>query len=335
MSEKSVESLGWKMDFDRRLIWRRGGSVRYLVVELAAKKEASRTEQQREPLNMALVVDASGSMSGPPLACATRAAAGVVAKLGEEDCLALVSFAEEPVVHLDSVRMDAQGRQRAIDLLEELRTRGSTNLAGGWLAGCECVARQEAALPAAGRVFLMSDGHANRGVQDPFQLAEIADNLRARRVFTSTVGIGNSYSPVQLEAIAEHGGGRLHDAETPDEIIEVVLGELGEVLTTVADDIQLELKIPEGVKAECLGSYPVSQHEHHLVVALGGLTGGSTRSVVVKFTSPAGDLESRLAIAGELSWIAPIEKERQRSQSLSASLRFARGEENSRQAPRR
>ena len=62
--------------------------------------------------------------------------------------------------------------------------------------------------PTQNRVIVLSDGHANRGLVEPGELGHHAAELRKRGLYTSTVGIGDNYSPVQLDAIAEHGGGR-------------------------------------------------------------------------------------------------------------------------------
>ena len=83
-----------------------------------------------------------------------------------------------------------------------------------------------------GHVVLLSDGHANEGIVDPSSLRSHADEMASRGVTTSAVGVGNGYSPLQLEALSEGGLGRLHDAGTPDEMIETILGELGEVDAT-------------------------------------------------------------------------------------------------------
>ena len=69
--------------FDRRLACCEGGSVRHLVASLnaAATDDAAARTGPRKPFNLALVIDASGSMSGPKLEAAKRAALGVLDRL--------------------------------------------------------------------------------------------------------------------------------------------------------------------------------------------------------------------------------------------------------------
>jgi Mg-chelatase subunit ChlD len=49
---------------DRPLFARAGGSYRYLVVRLEAERADEATRSEPQPLNIALAIDASGSMNG-------------------------------------------------------------------------------------------------------------------------------------------------------------------------------------------------------------------------------------------------------------------------------
>ena len=66
---------------DRTLFWEGGDSVRYLVARLNAAKNDDASVTKRAPLNIALVIDASGSMGGGKLAAAQMAAIGLVRSL--------------------------------------------------------------------------------------------------------------------------------------------------------------------------------------------------------------------------------------------------------------
>ena len=290
----SMNKLTWNARTDRRLIGACGGQ-RHILVEVKAPRNEE-SSRQRPPLNLGLVIDASGSMAGPPLEAAKEAARGVVARLNEGDRLTLVSFAAEVIVHADAVVADDQGRRDTLQTIDRLVTRGCTDLAAGWLAGCRCVAaamdRQALATgnpdPTQNRVIVLSDGYANRGIVDPGELGRHASELRNRGLYTSTVGIGDGYSPVQLDAIAEHGGGRSHDAPSGEDIVTVVLGELGEILETAAEDMIITVCSPSGMGIEVFGRYPVTRTGNDLRLSLGRLVSGASRQVVLQLSVPSG-----------------------------------------------
>ena len=60
--------------FDRSLINPKGDSVRYLEVSMDSPGPERRSKRQRAPMDLALVIDRSGSMRGEPLAAAREAA---------------------------------------------------------------------------------------------------------------------------------------------------------------------------------------------------------------------------------------------------------------------
>lgn len=314
---------------DRSIVLGAGNSVRYAVFSVTAPSAPRRAAAIRPPLNLALVVDASGSMAGAPLRAACEGAASVIERLGEQDHLSLVSFASDVVVHLSAVRLDAAGKALAKAALRELDTRGSTDLAAGWLAGCEAVATRQAFVAAAERnhVVVLSDGHANQGIVDPVQLAKHAGELRARGVLTSTVGIGTGYSPVQLQAISEAGGGRMHDAERPEEIAEVLLAELADTLATTVEQLQLALHLPPLVHAEVYGTAPASHVAGEYRVLLGSVLDSATRQLVVKLTFPAGVEGATLELGATASWRNPVDGTDHVQVLPSCTLRHGSGRE--------
>lgn len=273
--------------FDRQLFWQGGGSVRYLVARLKAETAAQTAPRERTPLNIALVIDVSGSMEGEKLIAAKEAALGLADRLTPQDRLSLVSFASEVEVHLDAVPMTLDNLERVRAEIRQLLTRGRTHLSGGWLAGIECTARVAEVHPElTPRVILISDGKANDGVTDHSELFEYAGELRVRGALTSTLGIGNDYDEHLLRGIAEHGGGRLHDAELVEEIGSVLHGELDDILLTMVENAKVALTAPKDVVVEVFGSAAVRAEAGTTTVAIGSVQDGIDRLVVFKVTCP-------------------------------------------------
>ena len=104
MTEKTLKISA---ELERKLAWHRGQSVRHVVCELEAPKMVREENEQEARINLALVLDNSGSMSGQPLQAAKDTAMAVAELLGPEDMLSLVTFATETEVILHHEQMDS------------------------------------------------------------------------------------------------------------------------------------------------------------------------------------------------------------------------------------
>ena len=125
--------------FDKNLVEADSQSTRYLVAEMDLD-EIKQNTTKNIPLNLAIVIDRSGSMAGEPLDAAKKSAIGIVECLGKDDILSVVSFDDQVTLHLDGMTIDNTARDKAIKEIESIRPGGSTNLSGGWLKGSERVA---------------------------------------------------------------------------------------------------------------------------------------------------------------------------------------------------
>ena len=137
MSNDTTQSLQLTLGFDRSLVSRRRQSVRYLVADLTVSDAPKEQVSSDTPMNLSIVIDASGSMTGAPLAYAKSAARGVIERLQDHDRLSLVSFADHVITHMEPTRLNRDARNRLLQAVAELGTRGCTNLCAGWLEGAE------------------------------------------------------------------------------------------------------------------------------------------------------------------------------------------------------
>ena len=293
--------------FDRSLINPKGDSVRYLEVSMDSPEPERRSKRKRAPMDLALVIDRSGSMQGEPLAAAREAARGVAQQLRAKDTLSVVAFDDCVDILFEGLAMTRAGKTRADALLAGIHSGGMTCLSDGWLQGAETVARlSEGEEGRRSQVILLSDGHANRGICESRELAEHSAALRERGVYTTCVGIGDGYSPEQLSVLSENGGGLLHRAERPQEIIEVLMGELNELMNTYAEDIKVDVFLPaHGILAECVGELPTSRTESGVRCHLGSLIEGRQRHLILRLTCPRGEPQSSLDFKARIVFKRP------------------------------
>jgi Ca-activated chloride channel family protein len=189
------------------------------------------------PLNVALVLDRSGSMAGEPLEAARGAAAGLVRRLRPTDVVSVVAYDHEVQTLAEPATGAAQATlARAIEAIE---ARGSTNLSGGWLRGRDLVDAARGTLDAARaphpgvdgatgpagltdhdgassagshRIVLLTDGLANAGITDPATLLRLCALARAAGV-TTTRRFGPDYDEHLLRGMADAGGGNSYYVE--------------------------------------------------------------------------------------------------------------------------
>ena len=313
--------------FDREKIWYRGDSVRYLVVSITDPGG------DRAPaplgLNIALVMDASGSMQGEPLGFAVTAAQRMIGCLSEEDRLSVVSFNSDVTDHVIAEPMTSAGRARALHSLGTIQADGCTNLSAGWLRGAEHVAQgMESGRASQHRVIVLSDGHANEGIVDPAALALHAEQLGLRRLFSSSVGIGDDYNTATLEAIAVHGGGTHHRAARPHEIVEVVTAELQDIRLTTAENIMVTIQHAPGVRVKCLNEFPLRHDDDRYVCNLGSLSAGASRTAIFSIKFSTGDVGAKCPFTVRPTWRRPGEENVFGGDPLLLNAEFAEGKDN-------
>ncbi len=263
---------------DRSIIRTAGGSIRYGLAEISAPDAPSRTT--RPPVNVALVLDRSGSMGGEKIGLARQAVEHALWLLKSQDRFSLVVFDDVVEVVVASTLASAEAKRHALRELAKIDARGSTNLAGGWATGCDQVLAHLAG-EAIGRCIVVTDGQANVGEQEPEALAALAAATRLRGVATSTFGIGADFDERTLQRMAEGGQGHFYYVATPQAIPDLLASELGDSLEIVARDAALVVRVPAGVNVEPVGPFRVAAAGQVVRVELGDLTSGQEFQLVL------------------------------------------------------
>ena len=168
-------------------------------------------------------------MGGQKIELVREAVRKALAMLRPEDRFSLVVYDDRIDVLVASTPASAEARRNAERMLARIDARGSTDLGGGWLTGCEQVAANMDA-KTLGRTLLLTDGLANQGITDHDELIRHAEELRSRQIATSTFGVGSDFDETLLQRMATAGGGNSYFIERNVQILDYLTSELGEAL---------------------------------------------------------------------------------------------------------
>jgi Ca-activated chloride channel family protein len=257
-----------------------------VLVRLTADKAAA--PAQRTPLDLAIILDRSGSMRGDKVRQVKQAAMELIDKLDRTDRVTLITYASDVAVVDRRLVMDGPAKEKLKKRIANLWAGGSTALGPALFDGLDILQKAEREETDIAHVFLLSDGIANVGESRPEMLGARTASAFAGGVSVSTLGVGLDYNEDLMTRIADQGGGRYHFIKDADAIAGVLNDEMAGLSTTVARSIVLTFKPKDGIKLDTVFGYPVWEEDDETRVKVGTLYSGQTREILVRFKlSPA------------------------------------------------
>lgn len=249
-------ALAVAVDTERAAVGPGGG-----VVNLRVALVSSDATPPRAPLSVHIVLDTSGSMSGPAIDDARKAAEAVVDKLAPTDDFSMVTFSD--AAHL----LVADGpvgprRAQAIERIHQVRADGGTNISAGLDLGYAQAHAAGIPADAVRIVMLLSDGHANGGDTDPQHLAQRAADAFQEGVQTSSFGLGTDFDAALMSRIADRGAGGYYYLADSSQIAPALAREIDARLQPVATAVELRVRLrPDVAATKVFGSRELSSAE--------------------------------------------------------------------------
>jgi len=234
-----------------------------------------------KPLNLALVLDRSGSMSGHKLEYVKEAAKILINEMGKDDFFSLTVFNSSVKPLISPVKINqAYGIEETVN---SIVAGDTTNLSGGYQQGC-ALAKEKMVDENISRVMLLTDGLANRGIVDQNHLSDIARAMQVEGISTTTIGVGENYNEFLLGKMAENGSGGAYFIENPDDAPSVFEEELGYLKSLTASDFELKVVLSgENIRFNQLNTYRTTDGNRFL---LGDVYAGQFKSIVLEFKLP-------------------------------------------------
>ena len=282
-----------------------GATTLDLLITLRSPEQPAALQKQRPGLNLALVIDRSGSMAGRKLSYARKAARFLAGELTDRDRLAIVVFDDQVKVLVPS--QPVRDPLPFISAINTIEAGGSTALFDGWLAGATQVANH---LDPSGlnRVLLLSDGQANEGLTDAAAIAAKVEGLTQRGISTSAFGLGSGFDEDLMGAIAAAGDGTLAQIESPKQLADLYASELQGLASTLGRKVSLGLRAKHGAELlDVLNDLPRTSAGNH---QLPNLRYGQELSVGVRLQLPNW-IPNQEIVSVRLAWDAPDQQGRQ------------------------
>jgi Ca-activated chloride channel family protein len=241
----------------------------------------------RVPVNLALVLDRSGSMAGEKIENARRAARHLVSQLTEKDRFALITFGSDVTTLVNSVVCTPSAKERLHAAIDGIYEIGGTNISGGVEAALAEIAPYRTEFRVS-RIILLSDGQANEGVVTPDGLSALSRRVSSDSVSLSSIGVGLDFNENVMELMAEYGGGVYHFLANSDQLADLFGAEFKQTAATVASQPALAITPLHGAQIREVFNYLSEPSGAATAVRLPDFSSGQHRKVVVRLMVPAG-----------------------------------------------
>ena len=208
------------------------------------------------PLNLALVLDRSGSMQGHPLEEAKKCAVMLVDRMSEDDMLSVTTYDNRVDVIIPTTKVVDKNFLKST--INQINPGGTTALYDGWSIGAEQVA-EFADNNSLSRVLLLSDGQANSGLTDEETITSHCGTMAENGVTTSTYGLGLRFNENLMSAMATAGQGQSHYGQTADDLMDPFSEEFDLMEAIIARRMRLRISPEVGVSFELLNHYPTDR----------------------------------------------------------------------------
>jgi Ca-activated chloride channel family protein len=244
--------------------------VAFLLVE--ARASESLAAMPRRPLNLALVLDRSGSMRGPRLQHMKIAIKQIIDHLTPDDILSIITY--DDTVHVVAPAAPVADPEALAGAVEMIEHGGGTAMALGMSLGLAEL-RQHAGPNRLSRMIVLSDGTT----EGPEQCVTLAEEAGAEGIAIMPIGFGAEWDDALLESIGARSGGDPPDyVRVPVDITESLMHQLHAARAVVVPGLTLEMRFVAGVTprrvtrvAPFLRSVDASIDERTVAVRLGDL----------------------------------------------------------------
>lgn len=270
------------------------GKRQSVYLRIGIKSDSSARLNDRAPLNIALVIDRSGSMSGRKMEEARKAALLAVERLGPRDVISVVSYDNVVEVEVPATRAGANAHINR--KIKALTARGSTAIHAGLIAGAEEV-RKFKSRDYVNRIILLSDGLANVGPRLPADFEALGRELGSEGIVVSTIGLGLGYNEDLMAGLAKAADGNHAFVQEPEDLANFFNKEFDDAQNILAQNIEIIIECESGVTIKRSLGRSATNENNRMTYKLGQLIAGTEQAILTELETPAMEANAGARIA--------------------------------------
>ena len=302
------------LSLDRTVI--PAGQLEKTIIKISLEVPEIPRESDRPPVNLTLVLDRSGSMSGEKIARAREAALTALHRLGSQDLFSLVVY-DHTVRTLVPPQSPTSNREWIETQIRSIGTGGNTALFGAVSQGAAEL-RKNLGGSYVHRVLLLSDGLANVGPSSPADLGRLGAALLKEGISVTTIGIGNDFNEDLMTSLAERSDGNHYFVESSRDLPRIFALELGDVLSIAARKVIIEVDCPDGVRPLRIIGREGRIRGNKVELHLNQLYGGQEKYALIEVQLAPGAAEQSREIArASCSYENALTQQQERSTALA------------------
>ncbi len=290
----------------------------YLKVSLTGFELEQLTD--RTPVNLAVVIDRSGSMQGDKIRKAKEAAVMAVGRLNSADIVSFIAYSSGAEVLVPATKLI--DKQAVCNRINSLSAVGSTALFAGVSKGAAEI-RKFLEEDRVNRIILISDGIANVGPSSPFELGQLGASLVKEGIAVTTIGLGGGYNEDLMSMLAEKSDGNHYFAENAVDLARVFTGELGDVLSVVAQEVVVTIELSPGIRPVRVLGREADITGQKICARLNQLYSRQETYILVEVEVPAGSAKSILPVGRVEMAYANMATQKSDRLSRSVEVRFS------------
>ena len=268
----------------------------FLLAQIAAAEDKTGGTAASSPMNLALVIDRSGSMKGDRIANAMNAAVSAIERLRDGDSVTVVAFDSAAQVVVAPTRVSAASRPNMEAAVRNIRLGGDTCISCGLQEAMQQLAQTSLSGDRVNRMILLSDGATNSGIKDIPGLRAMAGRMNTKGVTISTIGVDVDFDEKVMAALAAEGNGRHYFVANASGIPAVFSQEFDDILASVAKEAELSIELAPGVEVAEVFDRSFRREGNKIIVPFGAFSAKQEKTVLIKLKVPA-DREGTQAVA--------------------------------------